>query len=68
MKDVILYSIGCSNCEILKDRLDENGIEYTIVDDKDKMIAMGMTSMPMLDVDGHLMEFSAAMKWAKRNK
>ena len=59
----MLYSTGCPKCSILKRKLDENGITYTEVNDVDLMLAKGMVSVPMLEVDGNIMDFANAVKW-----
>lgn len=61
--NVILYSTGCPKCKILEKKLDEKNIDHTYVDDIDLMLSMGMTATPMLDVDGELMDFNAAVKF-----
>ena len=59
----MLYSTGCPKCSILKRKLDDNGITYTEVNDVDLMLAKGMVSVPMLEVDGNIMDFANAVKW-----
>lgn len=65
---VKLYSTGCSKCIILTKKLDEAGITYDVFDDVDKMIEMGMTTVPMLEVDGKIMNFKEAVDWIKKGK
>lgn len=65
---VKLYSTGCPLCIILTKKLDEIGITYEVFDDVDKMIEMGMTTVPMLEVDGKIMNYAEAMKWIKKRK
>lgn len=61
--NVILYSTGCPKCKILEKKLYEKNIDHTYVNDIDLMLSMGMPTTPMLDVDGELMDFSAAVKF-----
>lgn len=61
--EIVLYSTGCPKCSILKRKLDENGITYTEVNDADLMLAKGMVSVPMLEVDGDIMDFANAVRW-----
>lgn len=63
-----LYSTGCSKCIILTKKLDSAGITYEVFDDVDKMIEMGMTTVPMLEVDGKIMNFKEAVDWIKKGK
>lgn len=60
---ITLYSTGCPQCKVLKQKLDENKIEYEIVTDEDLMLKKGFTSAPMLDVDGEIMNTQQAFQW-----
>lgn len=62
---VILYEHGCPNCLRLKSRLDEKGIQYEDVTDIELMKEKGFKSAPKLEVDGVVMDFTAAIKWVK---
>lgn len=66
--DVILYSTNCPKCKVLEKKLDSIGIDYKIITDEDLMISKGFTSAPMLEVDGLLMDFGNAVRWAKEQK
>lgn len=66
--DVILYSTNCPKCKVLEKKLDSTGINYKIITDEDLMISKGFTSAPMLEVDGLLMDFGNAVRWAKEQK
>lgn len=61
--NVILYSTNCPRCRVLETKLEQKGIDYHVVDDVDKMIDLGMTQVPELEVDGVRMNFSEAVKW-----
>lgn len=63
MSKIILYTIGCPICTALEKKLDANNIEYDKFEDKDKMIEMGMSTMPILEVDGVRMKYAKAIKW-----
>ena len=66
--DVILYSTNCPKCKVLEKKLDSTGINYKIITDENLMISKGFTSAPMLEVDGLLMDFGNAVRWAKEQK
>ena len=68
MRSVILYSNNCPKCRILKQKLDDRGIEYALVDDIQVMLGKGMTMVPVLEVGGVLYEFSDAVQWVKSSK
>lgn len=61
---VILYSTYCPKCKILEKKLNDAKIEYTICDNKELMIQKGFDFMPVLEVDGQVMNFGEAVKWA----
>lgn len=62
---IVLYSTGCPQCKVLKQKLDDKGLEYTVVSDIEEMELLGFTSAPMLNVDGKIMNFIEANKWLK---
>ena len=66
--NVILYSTNCPRCKILKSKLDKKGITYSVVDDVDKMLSMGMVVVPVLEVDGVRMSFKEAINWINNDK
>lgn len=63
MEKIVVYSSGCPRCNTLKKKLDIKGVKYEVFDDVDKMIEMGLTEVPILEVDGTKMSFSEAVKW-----
>lgn len=60
---VTLYSIGCPKCDILKKKLSQHNIEFTENNNADEMRLMGMEDVPMLMVNGELLDYAAAVKW-----
>lgn len=64
---VVLYSTGCPRCKVLKQKLDSNGISYMVNDSMDEMLALGITQVPILSVDGELLSFTKAIEWVNRN-
>ena len=61
--NVILYSTNCPKCNVLETKLKQKNIEHEICTDIDLMQSKGMLTAPNLEVDGKLMDFSAAVKW-----
>lgn len=61
--DVVFYSTDCPKCKVLKAKLDSKGIDYTVFNDVDKMVEMGITTVPDLMVDGKLMNFKESIDW-----
>ena len=60
---VTLYSTGCPKCVILEAKMKQKNIEYAIENDVDLMVEKGFQSLPMLEVDGEVMDFGTAVKW-----
>lgn len=60
---ITLYSTGCPKCTILEKKLHEAGVDYKICEDKDLMIQKGFDFMPVLEVNGQIMNFGEAVKW-----
>lgn len=63
---IILYSTGCPKCQVLKSKLDSKNISYELFDNKDKMIDKGFTNVPILEVDGEIMDFKRAVEWINK--
>lgn len=57
---ITLYTNHCPCCGVLESRLKAAGIRYRIVDDVHRMLEMGLTTMPMLEADGVMMNYPAA--------
>lgn len=60
---VTLYSIGCPKCVILETKMKQKNIEYNIETNVDLMVEKGFQSLPMLEVNGEIMDFGTAVKW-----
>ena len=63
--NIILYTTHCPKCKILSDTLKQKRISFTENDDVQEMINLGFTSAPILNVNGDLMTFNAAMAWIR---
>jgi len=62
---VTLYSTGCANCRVLESKMEAKGIKYEHISDIDVMREKGFMSVPMLEVDGKVMNFAEANEWLK---
>lgn len=60
---VIMYSTGCPKCKVLESKLNSTSIPYEIFNDTEKMINMGITTIPILEIDNKKMKFEEAVKW-----
>ena len=65
--NVVLYSTGCPQCRVLKQKLDKGGISYDYVEDGQVMLDKGFRSAPILEVDGQYLTFSEANRWVNEH-
>lgn len=61
--NVVLYTTHCPKCRVLETKLKQRGIEYKEVTDTVAMQEKGFDFVPMLEVDGTIYEFRAAVDW-----
>ena len=63
--NIVLYTIGCSACDVLEKKLKAKNIEFLRVSDKDTIRAKGFgkSSFPILEVDGVVMDYKTANQW-----
>ena len=61
--NVIMYSTGCPKCNVLKSKLDSKSIPYMVVSDVSSIVAKGITTVPVLEIDGRLLDFKEAVDW-----
>lgn len=60
---VVLYSTGCSKCAVLEKKLTNAKVDFEVSDNVKIPMKQGFLSAPILEVDGKMMEFSAAVNW-----
>ena len=66
--NVVLYTTNCPKCRILKQKLEESGVDFQTIDDIESMTKRGMTTSPMLGVDDELFGFSQALIWMEERR
>lgn len=66
MDNIILYTTHCPKCNILKAKLDEKNISYTEYDNVEFMKDMGITTVPVLNINNKLLEFKSAVDWVNQ--
>ena len=64
---IIFYSTNCPKCKVLKTKLDKINIQYTVNENVDKMLQLGIQSVPALQIDDTILDFGQAVKWLKEN-
>ena len=61
---ITIYTTAtCPKCKILKTKLAQKGIEYEEFTDEEEMQRMGILSVPIMAVDGKLMDFPESIKY-----
>lgn len=60
---ITLFSTHCPRCVVLEKKLKQKGIDYNEVNDVSIMEEKGFLSVPVLEVDGKIMDFKAANDW-----
>lgn len=68
IKKIILYTIGCPNCERLEEKLNAFNIKHEVCEDRELMTSKGITHSPVLEVDNVQMSFKEAMKWVNEQR
>lgn len=70
--NITVYSTGCPQCKILKKKLEDSGLEYKLIEDKDVTVKtgqeLGVKSAPFMVVDGAIYTFADAVKFVRDNK
>lgn len=66
--NVTLYTTHCPRCTVLEKKLKEKNIEYDIVEDEETIIQKGFMTVPILEVDGEVMNFSESVKWVNNKE
>ena len=63
---ITVYSSStCPKCKVLKMKLDKAGIEYQVNENIEEMNAIGIKTIPMMQVDDQLLDFGEAVKYVK---
>lgn len=66
--EIILYSTGCPKCNVLKKKLTAKGITYTENNNTEQMVALGIDTVPILNVNGKLLNFQEAAAWVNESE
>ena len=61
--EVILYSTNCPKCKGLVSKLDSKNIKYVTISNIDTILAKNIQTVPVLEIDGQLLEFKEAVDW-----
>lgn len=61
-----LYSTGCPKCKVLSQKLKDKNIDYELCADMNKILDLGFTTVPVLEVDNKMMDFKTAVDWVNK--
>jgi glutaredoxin len=64
---ITVYTTHCPRCKILEKTLTSRGVDYVAVEDVDVIMAKGFQMVPMMEVDGKVLDYKEAMFWIKEN-
>lgn len=64
--NIIMYSTHCPKCKILEKKLEQKGIEYTVITDILEMGKLGIRSVPVLRVNNEMLDFKQAVEWVNK--
>ena len=63
MVKVILYSTKCPMCNVLEKKLIQKNITFEEINYVNIMKSKGILSVPVLEVNGNIMNFKEAVNW-----
>lgn len=63
---VKLYSTNCPKCRVLEIKLRQKNIPHTVVTDMEKIVGTGHRTVPLLEADGKIMEFTEALEFIRK--
>lgn len=66
--EVRLYTTHCPKCNVLENKLKSKNIDYIEITDTNIMIEKGYMSVPVLEVDDKVMNFTDANTWINNYK
>lgn len=58
-----LYTTHCPKCKVIEKKLAQKNIQYIEVSDIAEIQKLGFQSVPILEVDGKIMNMTDANRW-----
>ena len=68
MESIILYSNDCPKCRVIESKLKAQNVEFEKTDNFEKLISLGYKTLPLLEVDGEIMDFKSANDWVEERR
>ncbi len=50
MEAITLYSTGCPQCEVVKEKLEAKNIVFNVISNKEEIMKKGFTKVPVLQI------------------
>ncbi len=66
--EIIFYSTNCPKCKILEKKLTEKNIKFTKNNNVVEMTELGIDQVPVLSINGSLLNFVEANEWINERK
>ena len=66
--EIIFYSTNRTKCKILEKKLAEKNIKFTKNNNVVEMAELGIDQVPVLSINGSLLNFVEANKWINERK
>lgn len=66
--EVRLYTTHCPKCSVLENKLKSKNIDYIEITDTNVIMEKGYMSVPVLEVDDKVMNFTDANTWINNYK
>lgn len=67
MEVIVVYTIGCPQCDILEKKLQQKQIVYNTINDEKIFDKLNIEEFPMMSVnDGPLMNYKQAITWVNK--
>lgn len=63
MNQIVLYTTGCPKCKILEKKLKDKKVSFDVCNDVEEMKKNNITSVPVLNVSGKMLDFYNAVQY-----
>lgn len=60
---IVLHTLHCPKCNVLEKKLKNKNVSFIENTNEEKMKELGIEHIPVLEVDGQLLDFKQAVQW-----
>lgn len=60
---ITVYTTHCPKCKVIETKLKAKNMDYVEVTDMNEIAKLGFQSVPVVKVDGTIMDFAEANQW-----